>query len=275
MILLKTLQKLEFPKKLGLCELLFSKSLESRGIVIIKTAHGLQWKLDMRNSTHRWIVYGLYDPPFLTWAKKFLPKNGLVVDSGANIGQTAQYLGRLVPEGRLFAFEPGRKQADWLRECIELNKLELPTTQVQPFALGEKKEQLYLEDTWKSERFHGGSSEISKERGEPIEVVRLDEFLSQKGIKSLDLWKLDVEGYELPALKGAESLLKAQKIRALYVELYRQDGEEFKQHGIKIRELLSNYGYVCHVFEPNTRRLRREMKWTHSADGLFLPRTHA
>ena len=266
----KMIQKLNFPKKLGICEGIFGRFLEKQGICEVMTGAGINWKLDLRNSTHRWILYGLYDPPFLEWAKNFLKKNDIVVDSGANIGQTAMYLGQWVSEGKLYAFEPGRSQAAWLEVGVQKNLQSLRSVEVHRLALGAQPDHLYLEDTWCSERFHGGSSQISESRGEPVQIVRLGDFLKERNIACVDLWKLDVEGYEVPALQGAEEFLANKKIRALYIELYRQEGTEYKENGIRIRDYLSRFGYACYVFNPWKGRFVKEKGVTASANGLFL-----
>src|SRR2546425_5540873 len=111
--ILRALQHLEFPRKLGICERLFGAALSRQGIRWVDTAAGIPWKLDLACATHRWIVYGKYEGrAFLDWARANLPAHGMVVDSGANIGQMLLYLAQWVPHGRLLAIEPGREAAD-------------------------------------------------------------------------------------------------------------------------------------------------------------------
>lgn len=271
-MLLRWLQKLEFPKKLGVCEKLFGKKLSKLGVTEILTGAGVVWKLDLANSTNRWIVYGLYDPDLILWARKFLSKDAIVVDSGANIGQTVMYLGQCVPQGRLLAFEPGGNQRLWLSDGLKQNKKTLASVEIYPYALGDKNEQLFLKDFWGGKQFHGGSSQISKEGGEPVQSICLDDFLKEKQIQKIDLWKLDVEGYELLALKGAENLLKQKKVAALYVELYRRVGASYKEHGIQIRKYLASFGYDCYVFNSWTHKPSLEKENSEAVNGLFLPR---
>jgi hypothetical protein len=119
-LLLRFLQSLDFPHKLGIMERVFGRWLSPKGIVWVQTGGGIPWKLNLAYAPNRWIVYGKYEGGgFLNWAKRFLRPTSLVVDSGANIGQMLLYLAQWVPQGRVFAFEPGAFQAGWLRECLE------------------------------------------------------------------------------------------------------------------------------------------------------------
>jgi len=236
--LLRFMQQIEFPHKLGVCDRLFGRALAARGVCWVHTAARIPWKLDLVDSTHRWIVYGKYEGAgFLEWAKAFLPRNGIVVDSGANIGQMSLYLAQCIPEGRVFAFEPGKAQADWLQECLELNP-SLPVEVIR-LGLGAKPSVLSLIDAGLATR-HGAQNYVSESGGIPISVVGLSDEMAGRGIKGVDLWKLDVEGYEFQALQGAERLLKEQSIRALYIEL--QDCYQ-----VRIREYLRSFGYECYA----------------------------
>lgn len=50
-----------------------------------------------------------------------------------------------------------------------------------------------------------------------VEVVRLDDWADRNGVDRLDFLWLDLQGYELEALKGAEKLLS--KVSALHIEV--------------------------------------------------------
>jgi FkbM family methyltransferase len=262
------LQPVDFPRKLGICERLFSKALARHGISWVDTAAGITWKLDLTMPLHRWIVYGKYEgAPFLNWARQFLPPDGVVVDSGANIGQMLLYLAQWVPQGKVLAFEPGTKQADWLEECLAIHP-SLPVELIR-CGLGTSTTQLLL-DSNGSDATHGCWARVSETEGEPIQIVRLEDELSLRSIEKVDLWKLDVEGYEISAMQGAETLLKEQLIRAIYAELTSSQGQ-----GQAVINYLKQFGYQCYLFDKDGKLYDPLQKtdfeipfWTN---GLFLP----
>lgn len=255
------LRRLEFPHKLGICERLFGAQLRKSGICWVETAAGIRWKLDLTDPTHRWIIYGKYEGSgFLDWASRFLPDSGIVVDAGANVGQMLIYLSQYVPQGRIFAFEPGKEAADWLEECLGVHP-ELPVELLR-LGLGERDASLFLRQVG-STGLHGACNQISEVEGETVKIVRLDNVLAAKGIDALDLWILDVEGYELSALRGAETFLRDQRIKALYLELGFGNGSA-------IVDYLAEFGYQCYLFDGRGRLYIPQRLPAHT-NGLFLP----
>jgi FkbM family methyltransferase len=264
-LLLRLLRQREFPPKLGLCERLFSAGLARNGVCWIETSLGFPWKLDMRNSTHRWIVYGKYEGGgFLNFAKKFLRPDSVIVDSGANIGQMLLYLARLAPKGSILAFEPGAEQRAWLKECL----LRQPDFPVEVIAKG-LGEQSYSARLGASQEAtdHGSRSSISEapDVGEPIEVVRLDEELKSRGVERVRLWKLDVEGYEPQAIAGAGDFVKQRRIDAIYAEL-------FDEAGRTTHRLLGEAGYALHDIDDSGRPIPMKEYHGDHRNGLFLPK---
>lgn len=257
---LKLLQPLDFQHKLGICERFFGKAIAPKGVCWVETGAGIPWKLDLANTTHRWIVYGKYEgSTFLNWARKFLPSDGIIVDSGANIGQMLMYLAQWIPQGKILAFEPGTEAGNWLQECLAINST-LPVEIIRT-GLGASKAQLRLNDVGTGS-VHGAWSQISETEGEVIQVVRLEDELAARSITKVDLWKLDVEGYEIPALQGAETLLKEQRIKAIYAEMFDENGQ-------RIRDYLAQFGYGCYHLDPQGK-IYSPSEWPIHANGLFL-----
>jgi FkbM family methyltransferase len=259
--LLKQLQPIDFPYKLGICENLFGSTLAAKGICWISTAAGIPWKLDLRNPTLRWIIYGKYEGPgFLNWAKNYLSLNSIVVDSGANIGQMLLYLAQWIPQGKVLAFEPNEKAANWLKECLALNP-NLPVRLIKK-GLGSENKRVFLKDEGVESKV-GSQGYVSETSGVPIDVVRLGDELKKLAIEYVDLWKLDVEGYEIAALEGAQEFLKEKKIKAIYVEVRGENG-------LNIRKFLLSYGYRNYLINPNGKLYLAD-KFVNDGNALFLP----
>lgn len=55
-----------------------------------------------------------------------------------------------------------------------------------------------------------------------MRCVKLDTYITEKHLDSIQLLKLDIEGYELSALHGAEQSLKQHRIKAIYFEYFEK-----------------------------------------------------
>jgi FkbM family methyltransferase len=179
----------------------------------------------------------------LAFFRRYLRAGDVVADVGANIGDVAIVCARTVgPRGRVHAFEPHPRVFDWLKQNINLNGLD--NIQLTNAALGE----------------HDGALDISNDRrddmnrmlpaggGISVPVRRLDEIL--EGTERIDLLKIDVEGFELFVLRGAEKVLA--RTQAVYVEV---GAEHFRQFGYACADvfsLLMSSGFMLHRFRGDT-----------------------
>ncbi|PIY38047.1 MAG: hypothetical protein COZ05_21490, partial [Armatimonadetes bacterium CG_4_10_14_3_um_filter_59_10] len=76
--------------------------------------------------------------------------------------------------------------------------------------------------------------------------------------------------YELLALEGAGEFLETKCIRSLYIELYRQAGDEYREHGVRIRDTMRKFGYRCYVYDPWRVGFVPEKGISEAVNGLFL-----
>lgn len=167
--------------------------------------------------------------------KEFVPRRDwIVMDIGAYVGIFSLYASRAVGnKGLVISFEPNPLAYYWLVNNIKLNKAN--NIVAFPVALGDVcgKMQLYVakENIEASSLIAehvlqnpAGRYTISEKFCVPI--TTLDQFLEEnehcmgKLVKNLDLVKIDVEGYELKVLKGAEKTLKEGLIRRLVIEVH-------------------------------------------------------
>lgn len=169
----------------------------------------------------------------------------VVLDVGANIGWYALILERRagVPL-RIFAFEPEPENHALLRENLALNETRM--TEALALAVGETscEQTLYRYGAGNT----GRHSMLPLNAGNEIRVpvVSLADFWREKGLADapLRLIKMDIEGYELAALRGAGPLLgRCEWLLAEYSPGYMRSAG---QDPLQLLELLESSGFHAH-----------------------------
>ncbi|MAY75472.1 MAG: hypothetical protein CMJ31_12315 [Phycisphaerae bacterium] len=136
-----------------------------------------------------------------------------IIDGGANIGDTAERFADAFPAAQVHAFEPVRACFDRLAARFD------STPRVTPhrLALGERAGDAEIRvnrNLWtcsllpasdRGRDYHGDWYET--DHLERIQIVTLDEWAEANDIDRVDILKLDLQGLEAPALRGAERLL--------------------------------------------------------------------
>jgi FkbM family methyltransferase len=142
-----------------------------------------------------------------------------VIDAGANMGHLTLKFAKNCPLGQVFSFEPDSDNFTSLCENVNLNHLD--NIQLFQTALSDKsgKAQLYklFPNNPGANRILSNEPDIPT-ASEMVRVSTIDEFFKQNIFGSIDLIKIDVEGFELFVIKGAAELIKKCK-PTLFVEL--------------------------------------------------------
>ncbi|MFK8046429.1 MAG: FkbM family methyltransferase [Crocinitomicaceae bacterium] len=156
-----------------------------------------------------------------TFLKQKVDSNSIFIDVGANKGEFSSLLRKAHPQAKIYAFEPNPNTFKLL------NKNCGNSVQVINKGIGEQNGELNLffdEDNITSEQA-SSDPEILKTIAKSqnltsvkIAITTLDQFTSKNGIEKIDFLKIDTEGFELEALKGARLLLERNKIRIIQFE---------------------------------------------------------
>jgi FkbM family methyltransferase len=148
--------------------------------------------------------------------RKILFPGAVTVDAGANIGVYSCFLARCVgPAGAVYSFEPAPENFSRLRSATR----RFSNVYLSQAAIGEHSgySELYLSDRLNVDH-RTYLTEPSGRRVIQIEMVALDEYF--KPGQRVDLIKMDIQGYELHALRGASRLLADNPATKLLVELW-------------------------------------------------------
>jgi FkbM family methyltransferase len=152
----------------------------------------------------------------MRWIRAWLRDGDVVVDSGANIGQMVLYFASMA-RTRVLAFEPLPSARAWLLECLQQQWGW--NVEVLDRGLSERRGRvtLQMDGALSTTRLDWYAAK-ALERIE-IEVDTLDSTLDAMGIERVRLWKLDMEGGEPQALRGARKLMMERRVDAVLIEV--------------------------------------------------------
>jgi FkbM family methyltransferase len=143
---------------------------------------------------------------------------GVALDVGANVGAYALLFGAWMGSaGRVYAFEPSQRAFDGLRRHVALNGLEGVVRPVRA-AVSDVEGMAALAGADQQ-----GTSRLAHaddRNTERVETMTIDGFCAREGITPT-LIKIDVEGWELEALRGARrTIARGGERLALFVEMH-------------------------------------------------------
>ena len=196
-------------------------------------------RLGNRAYEHVFPVYRLCYRAFKAYAdradrrllRSVLSAGSVVVDAGANIGIYSQFLSRCVgPTGTVHSFEPSAENFKRLESAVRT----YANVRVSNAAVGEcsGRSKLYVSDKLNVDH-RTYATEGDSRPAVPIDIIALDDYF--KPGQPVDLIKMDIQGYELHALRGATRVLADNPDLKLLFELWPYG---LKQAGSKWVELL-------------------------------------
>lgn len=176
------------------------------------------------------------------------------VDIGANIGYETLWGSHLVGEsGHVYSFEPLPNLAAQIRESLAYNHITNVTVFQKAAGDARAKASIYVQNT-----DAGLTSLVAQPHAEKSTDVEIETVDSLLGAHTIHMIKLDVEGYELEALRGAQHLIKHSMPVIVFEfspHLYERD---YAGKSLELLETLSSYGYTIYPIETLTKPLQPE-----------------
>ena len=160
--------------------------------------------------------------------RRFVPAGvaPVILDVGANLGQSVKRFKTVFPSSVIHSFEPSRETFAVLKQNIAREQ----NVFAWPCALGSSVgEQLFQENI---ESDMSSFLELSKagwgavKKQEKVAVTTIDQFLTERSIATVDILKSDTQGYELEVFKGAEQTMRQNRVglihfEFIFAEMYR------------------------------------------------------
>ena len=196
------------------------------------------------------MLTGSYEKFLIHSICKSLPETGVFVDVGANVGLISRQIARRFARARIYSFEPNPR----IYPILQRNLKAFAQCKSFHAGLGASAGSL--------EFFHGAESCVgsfvseythrhpsNQQRGpitkSQVQVTTGDSALAHVG--TIDVIKVDVEGYETEVLKGMSNLLAAGAIKTIFFEFCPAAQKCVHSQREEIIQLLLGAGYA--IFE--------------------------
>jgi FkbM family methyltransferase len=204
--------------------------------VIQELPNGMSMRLGHTSASYGMFLHqGYCDPELMETLYRYLHPGAVMFDCGAHIGEfTVAAAGALGTDCEVHAFEPDPRNFNYLKDNVARNGL--TRVVMNPCAVGENAGKA---------TFHLGKDPTASSIGlecQTVDVVRvpvvnLSEYARAHGLQRVDVLKIDVEGHELSAMKGASELLEQYKPGFIFVECDDSSNES------PVSDLLASHGY--------------------------------
>jgi FkbM family methyltransferase len=197
------------------------------------------------------IYVGLLEFEEMAFVLHFLRPGDVMGDIGANVGAYT-ILAAKNTGAKVIAIEPVWAAVQHLTRNVELNRVSNLATILNCGAADVSGE---FEFTMTMDVVnHVAVAEDKIKNSKLLKVaVRTTDDIFQNNIPVL--LKIDVEGFELPVIRGAKSLLKSDELLAIIIEL-NGSGMRYGFRDDEIHNELLSFGFSSYEYDPFTRKIK-------------------
>ena len=180
-----------------------------------------------------------------------------ILDFGAHIGLFSAIAAKAVgSQGKIYAFEPSPTTNALLKKTVAINNAGGIIQTFQKAVGGEVGKTTFFISDGQADNANSlvNYKEDRPFHGIEIEVTTIDAFVKEQGLKKVDFIKIDVEGAEYDALKGAVDTFRKYRpksILAIHPEPIRAKGDSLEA----IYDLVKELGYTAYY---NDRPVTKE-----------------
>jgi FkbM family methyltransferase len=143
----------------------------------------------------------------------------VVLDIGANVGDTVREFSFVFGNPLIHAFEPSPKTF----QTLKANTSYIPAITLNNVGLGSRRSELSFHESEKPEMssFLAPAKDcwVESQSLQELPVRTVDDYCLEHSIDRIDVLKSDTQGYDLEVLRGAESMLTSGRVRLVYLEI--------------------------------------------------------
>jgi FkbM family methyltransferase len=240
----------------------------------------LVFECDLRNSLAREVYFtGQYEPQETALIEALVRPGNTFVDVGAHWGYFSLIASQRVGgAGRVISIEADPRLFRTLSRNVRDNEL----VQIEPVHVAAAAETGVLrmsgyreqDDNWGVSRLLGSAPSDGPNVFD-VPTASIDALLDKRGITTVDVLKMDIEGAEALALRGMEAGLRAGRYRMMVIELHPAALTDFGSSVAVLVELISGFGYRAWRIDHSKLAMRRSAYRKVALRDLLTPWTTA
>lgn len=219
----------------------------------ITTAHGHIMYLDPSDfAVSEEISTGGYEAGEVEIVRALVRASDTVLDVGANIGYFTILCSSIAKDGRVYSFEPSQQTFSFLKRNIESNHF--ANAQAHQIAIGDREGEamLYIN------QFNKGDNRLYDSFGATgvnVRIRTLDSVLPP-GTR-VDLIKMDIQGYETHALRGAQRVLSESPDVIMLIEFWPKGLARAGSSAGELLTRLRSEGFTWALIDEDAPTARR------------------
>jgi len=235
----------------------------------------LVFECDLRNSLAREVYFtGQYEPQETALIEALVKPGQTFVDVGAHWGYFSLIASQRVgAAGRVISIEADPRLYRTLSRNVRANAL----AQIEPVHVAAAAEAGVLrmsgyseqEENWGVSRLLGSAHRGDSPNVFDVPTASIDALLDRRGIATVDVLKMDIEGAEALALRGMEAGLRAGRYRMMVIELHPAALPDFGTSVALLVDFISSFGYRAWRIDHSKAAMRRSAYRTVAPSDLL------
>jgi FkbM family methyltransferase len=215
---------------------------------VLKLPEGLELIVG-RSENHGTGIYihCLHDFNEMAFLAHVMQSGDIFVDAGANVGLYSVWVSG-VTGARTIALEPVPGTFETLQKNVRLNN-QLDKIEMLRVALSDEPGELAMTTC------QGGMNHVVFAPGNGMTHIPSDTLERILGDIEPYAMKIDVEGFELRVLHGAERILRNNSLHVIVIELQNATLSKYGADVRDVKRYIESFGFKSCVYDPTQRRL--------------------
>ena len=191
----------------------------------------------------RYVDGRLHEPALTDRLLDLLDGDDVFYDIGANVGYFTLFASEVCADGKVYAFELDPRYVEVIEASLRRN--ETSAIVVQRAVSDESDATVSYAD----EIIPRITTDRSATR--TARTITIDEYRGDNPAPTV--MKIDIEGFEYHALRGACETLKRPELKTLFVEVHPDRLREYGHDESDVVDLLTEAGFDCYAFDDHRR----------------------